>query len=181
MFGVGERASTRDINLLGHVVSIFQDICELEVELDGLELDANEVDGESIIEDANYEGVRITVMARLGKTQLPIQIDIGFADVITPAPTIVDFLTILDFPAPHLYGYAPETVIAEKFQAMTALGMTNSRMKDFYDIWRLVDYFEFDGKILQNAIRRTFDYRSTELPSETHVIFSDEFAVNKRA
>lgn len=83
--------------------------------------------------------------------------------------------------SPHLYGYPPETVIAEKFQAMTALGMTNSRMKDFYNIWRLAGYFVFDGKILQNAIRRTFDNRLTKLPSETHVIFSDEFAVNKKA
>lgn len=188
VWGLANARPTRDIDLLGHasntiehVMNIFQDICGLEVDPDGLEFDANEVHGESIKEDADYEGVRITLMARLGKTQLPIQIDVGFADVITPAPKIVDFPTILDFPAPHLYGYPPETVIAEKFQAMTALGMTNSRMKDFYDIWRLAAHFEFDGKILQNAIQRTFDNRATELPSETHVIFSDEFAADKKA
>ena len=88
--------------------------------------------------------------------------------------------TILDFPVPHLYGYPPETVIAEKFQAMTVLGMANSRMKDFYDIWMLITNFEFDGMVIQTAIERTFQNRSTELPTETHIVFSDEFADNKR-
>lgn len=100
VWGLANARPTRDIDLLGHVsntiaidhvVSIFQDICGLEFDPDGLEFDANEVHGETSKEDAEYEGVRITLTARLGKTQLPIQIDIGFADVITPAPTIVDF------------------------------------------------------------------------------------------
>jgi hypothetical protein len=132
------------------------------------------------VSNLDFEKTMITMPARLGRTRLNIQIDIGFADVITPAPERLDYPTLLDFPAPHLYGYPPETAIAEKFQAMTVLGMANSRMKDFYDIWMLITNFEFDGRVIQTAIERTFDNRSTELPDEKHIIFSDEFAENKR-
>jgi hypothetical protein len=70
--------------------------------------------------------------------------------------------------------------MAEKFQAMTVLGMANSRMKDFYDIWMLITNFEFDGMVIQTAIERTFQNRSTELPDERHIVFSEEFAESKR-
>jgi predicted nucleotidyltransferase component of viral defense system len=186
-WGLTNVRPTRDIDLLGHtqntvdaVLKIFQDLSKLEAEPDGLEFDPVHIQSERIKEDADYEGIRITMTARLGKTRLTIQIDIGFADVITPAPERLDYPTILDFPAPHLYGYPPETVIAEKFQAMTVLGMANSRMKDFYDIWMLITNFEFDGMVIQTAIERTFQNRSTELPTEKHIVFSDEFAENKR-
>lgn len=186
-WGLTNLRPTRDIDLLGHtqntvdaVLKIFQDLSKLETDPDGLEFDPVQVQGERIKEDADYEGIRITMPARLGKTRLTIQIDIGFADVITPAPERLDYPTILDFPVPHLYGYPPETVIAEKFQAMTVLGMANSRMKDFYDIWMLITNFEFDGMVIQTAIERTFQNRSTDLPDEKHIIFSEEFAESKR-
>ena len=186
-WGLTNLRPTRDIDLLGHtqntvdsVLKIFQDISKLESEPDGLEFDPVHIQGEKIKEDADYEGIRITMAARLGKIRLTIQIDIGFADVITPAPERLDYPTILDFPAPHLYGYPPETVIAEKFQAMTVLGKANSRMKDFYDIWMLITNIEFVGMVIQTAIERTFQNRSTEIPTEKHIIFSDEFAENKR-
>jgi len=137
-WGLANLRSTRDIDLLGHtrntlqhVVKIFQAICRSEVDPDGLEFDSGDIQGEHIKEAAEYEGIRITIMARLGKSRLPVQIDIGFADVVTPEPEMLEYPVILDFPAPHLYGYPPETVVAEKFQAMTVLGMANSRMKDF--------------------------------------------------
>jgi predicted nucleotidyltransferase component of viral defense system len=186
-WGLTNLRPTRDIDLLGHtqntvdaVLKIFQDLSKLEADPDGLEFDPVHIRSERIKEDAEYEGIRITMTARLGKTRLTIQIDIGFADVITPAPERLDYPTILDFPVPHLYGYPPETVIAEKFQAMTVLGMANSRMKDFYDIWMLITNFEFDGRVIQTAIERTFQNRSTELPDERHIVFSKEFAENKR-
>lgn len=185
-WGLNNLRPTRDIDLLGHtqntidsVVKIFHDLCKLDAEPDGLEFDTDQIRGERIKEDAEYEGIRIIIPAQLGKTRLTIQIDIGFADVITPAPEKLDYPTILDLPAPRLYGYPPETVLAEKFQAMTVLGMANSRMKDFYDIWMLVTNFEFDGIVLQTAIERTFQNRETELPLETHVVFTDKFAESK--
>jgi predicted nucleotidyltransferase component of viral defense system len=186
-WGLTNFRPTRDIDLLGytqngieHVVSIFQDVCKLNTEPDGLEFDAKHVQGERIKEEAEYEGIRIDITARLGKSWLPIQIDIGFADVVTPAPASLEYPTILNLAAPRLYGYPPETILAEKFQAMTVLGMANSRMKDFYDIWMLITKFEFSGTIVQRALQRTFENRSTELPSAAHVIFSDEFVETKR-
>lgn len=182
-WGLNDMRPTRDIDLLGHtqntidhIVGVFQEVCRQETEPDGLMFDAKRVKGERIDDEAKYEGVRITMTAELGRTRIPIQIDIGFEDVITPGSTSFNYPTILDFPAPHLHGYPPETIIAEKFQAMTALGMANSRMKDFYDIWMLATNFEFDGKTLQCALENTFKNRNTELPGEEHIIFLNEFA-----
>jgi hypothetical protein len=188
VWGFTNMRPTRDIDLLGHtrntvdsVSRIFRDVSKLASEPDGLEFDPDHIQGEIIKEDAEYEGIRITMPAQLGRTRLNIQIDIGFADVITPAPEKLEYPTILDLPAPSLFGYPAETVIAEKFQAMTVLGMVNSRMKDFYDIWMLITNLEFDGIVIQTAIERTFQNRGTELPTETHIIFSDEFVENKMA
>jgi hypothetical protein len=92
-----------------------------------------------------------------------MQIDVGFGDVLTPAAVATDYPTILDLPAPRLNGYCRETVVAEKFQAMVKLGLVNSRMKDFYDIWVLSQQFDFDGSVLSNAITRTFAHRETQI------------------
>jgi hypothetical protein len=185
--GHGKLSSTRDVDLLGyvtntleHIKSLFEDVCRLEVPSDGLEFDKN-VSVERIKEDAEYEGVRVNVLAYLDKTRIPIQIDIGFADVVTPAPKKLEYPILLDFPAPHVYGYPRETVAAEKFQAMIVLGMANSRMKDFYDLCMMFDQFEFDGLTMQNALQRTFQNRDTEFPTEKHTIFLSEFAENKTA
>jgi hypothetical protein len=71
---------------------------------------------------------------------------------------------LLDLPAPRLRAYRPQTVIAEKFQAMVFLGRANSRMKDFYDIWVLPRSHEFSDDRLARAISATFDRRATEVP-----------------
>ncbi len=185
VWGMASLRPTRDIDLLGHtsnaiesVTEIFCDICRLKTESDGLQFDEH-LQSERIKEDADYAGIRITVTARLGKTKFPIQIDIGFADVVTPAPEKLNYPTLLDHPAPYLYGYPRETVIAEKVQAMTVLGMANSRMKDFYDIWQLIEQFEFDGEVIQDALEKTFQNRNTELPGGDHIIFSDAFLESK--
>ena len=187
VWGMANFRPTRDVDLLGHVTntlehikSLFEDVCRLEVPSDGLEFDKN-VSVERIKEDAEYEGVRVNVLAYLDKTRIPIQIDIGFADVVTPAPKKLEYPILLDFPAPHVYGYPRETVVAEKFQAMIVLGMANSRMKDFYDLCMMFDQFEFDGLTMQNALQRTFQNRDTEFPTEKHTIFLSEFAENKTA
>jgi hypothetical protein len=187
VWGMANFRPTRDVDLLGHVTntlehikSLFEDVCRLEVLPDGLEFDKN-VSVERIKEDAEYEGVRVNVLAYLDKTRLHIQIDIGFADVVTPAPKKLEYPILLDFPAPHVYGYPRETVAAEKFQAMIVLGMANSRMKDFYDLCMMFDQFEFDGLTMQNALQKTFQNRDTEFPTEKHTIFLSEFAENKTA
>jgi hypothetical protein len=95
-----------------------------------------------------------------------MQVDMGFGDELSVPPVLLDYPTILDFPAPRLLGYHRETGIAEKLEAMVRLGSINSRMKDFFDIWLLSRHFDFEGNALSRAIKKTFDNRQTEIPAE---------------
>ena len=106
-----------------------------------------------------------------------MQIDIGFGDAVTPATQILEFPALLSPEGPRLHAYPKETVVAEKLQAIVALSMANSRMKDFYDLLALSHLFEFDGEILANAIRVTFDRRQTSLPMDKPVGLSDALCV----
>lgn len=187
-WGASVYRPTRDIDFLGFttndleaVVGIIQEVCVQEVEPDGLTFDRFTVQSERIKEDADYEGVRVNLTGYLGKAKIPLQIDIGFADVVSPAPIMLKYPTILQMPAPHLRGYPPESVVAEKLQALVFLGNVNSRMKDFYDLWVLAEHFEFDGRKLQQAIIATFRRRNTMLPRETPVGLSDAFAAENQA
>jgi len=178
--------STRDLDLLGQgepstgrLRQLFQDICSLTVADDGLTFLTDATAAEPIKEDDVYQGVRMRIDARLGNARIPLQIDIGFGDVITPGPQAVTYPTLLDFPAPQLNAYPRETVVAEKFQAMVQLGMANSRMKDVYDIWTLARQFEFDGTGLCAAIRATFQRRQTELPTTIPLALTPEFSTDR--
>lgn len=175
---------TRDIDLLGRVGNsldsvreIMAAICQISVPEDGMSFDVGTVVTERIAENADYEGVRAKFEGRLGNTRLPIQIDIGFSDIVTPAPISIEYPVILDHPSPELRAYNRETVIAEKFEAMVKLGELNSRMKDFFDIWTLARTGEFDGGELQLAVEQTFHRRGTPLTADP-VCFSDDFAMS---
>jgi len=171
---------TMDIDLLGHlendvdaVVGVLQEVCAVEVEPDAIVFHPDGVRGERIIEAADYEGVRVRFSASLGSAKVFMQVDVGFGDVVVPSPKLVDYPSMLDFPAPRLRGYTRESTVAEKFEAMTKLGMVNSRMKDFYDIWLLSRQFDFDGKTLAKAIKQTFDNRGTRLGSQPVALTSE--------
>ncbi len=162
---------TKDIDLLGRTENtihatmvVMKDICNLTVKPDGLEFDGGSVRGEIIKEDADYSGVRVTFNVTLQTARVAMQIDIGFGDVVTPIATLTTYPTMLEFPSPHLLGYPRETVVAEKLEAMVKLGMLNSRMKDFYDLWRLSMQANFDGPTLVEAIQKTFAQRKTDIP-----------------
>jgi hypothetical protein len=144
---------------------VAREVCAIEVEPDGLVFDSETVVGERIREDAEYEGIRLRLLARLGQAQTRVQLDVGFGDVVVPTPVEVDYPTILDLAAPRLCGYTRESAIAEKFEAMVVLGDVNTRLKDFYDIWFLARHFDFDGPTLTRAVRATFERRGTELPA----------------
>jgi hypothetical protein len=131
---------------------------------DGLTFDATSVKADEIREDNAYGGVRVRLLAKLGPAEIPVQIDIGVGDVVTPAPENAAFPTLLDFPAPQLRVYPVYTVVAEKFEAMVKLGMGNTRMKDFHDVWFLARRFELDPVILRQAIEATFARRQTKVP-----------------
>ena len=159
---------TKDIDLLARmdntvkaVETVMREVCGQEVEADGLVFDTESVAGEAIKEDADYPGVRVTFLVTLLNGRLSMQIDMGFGDVVTPSAAMTGYPALLDFPAPLMLGYPRETVVAEKFEAMTKLGLLNSRMKDFYDLWVLCQQFDFDGVTLATAIRRTFTHRKT--------------------
>ncbi len=117
--------------------------------------------------------------ANVGGARVSITIDVGFGDAIEPGIETIDYPTMLDLPAPRLRAYARETVIAEKFQAMVALGRANSRMKDFYDIWLLSRSFSFDDDRLARAIAATFERRGTAIPSDTPDALTPAFATDE--
>jgi hypothetical protein len=143
---------------------IFEEICDMKVEDDGVRFAPDTVKVEKIKEDQDYEGLRVTFTGFMEAARLPVQIDIGFGDAVTPDPIETDFPTLLQSPAPRLLSYPRETVIAEKFEAMVKLGIANTRMKDFHDLKTLSEHFQFDSESLVTAIQRTFERRKTALP-----------------
>lgn len=173
---------TKDLDLLGRgeksperMSAVFGEIITHPVEDDGLLFSQATLHAERIKEDEEYEGVRVRCDAQLENARITMQIDVGFGDAVTPAPTTVTFPTLLAFPAPMLLAYPMETVVAEKFQAMVKLGIANSRMKDYFDLWVLARRFAFDGPTLSCAVQATFSRRRTDLPSEPPIALSDIF------
>lgn len=174
---------TKDLDLLGFgktdvptLEAVAREICRIDGE-DGLEFLPETVKGSIIREEEIYGGVRLNLLAMLEKARIPMQIDVGSGDAITPEAREETLPTILDLlPAPRIRIYPKETVLAEKFEAMVKLGIGNSRMKDFWDIAYLIKEFEFDGELLQRAIRATFTTRQTPLPQNLPLALTDEFA-----
>jgi Nucleotidyl transferase AbiEii toxin, Type IV TA system len=175
--------ATRDADFLAkgdnspeRFMRIFRKISALEVQDDGLRFDSKTVQAERIKENEDYEGIRLTLTAFLDKAQIPIQIDIGFGDAISPGPIESEYPTLLNLPAPRLLTYPRETVVSEKLEAIVKLGIANSRMKDFHDLHSLSKTFEFDGKALINAVRATFERRGTAFPEGgSPLAFTPEF------
>lgn len=173
---------THDADFLGfgsaeipHIEEIFRDICRIEVE-DGIAFQPDTVKAAEIRKEANYAGVRVTLLGMLDSARCPVQIDIGFGDAVVPGPDEVHYPVILgEMPEPHLHVYPRYTVVAEKLEALTSLGMLNSRMKDYFDLWILAKHSDFDGQILSRAVAATFDRRRTAIPTGLPIGLSDEF------
>lgn len=164
---------TGDLDLLGfgddevtRVADTFRAICAVEASDDGVVFDVDRLEATAIREGAEYGGVRVRTRAVIGGARVPIQIDIGFGDAVTPSVVEIDYPTLLDGPAPHLRTYPAETVVAEKFEALVSLGLANTRMKDFYDLWLISRTFGYTATGLGEAIRRPFERRRTTLPNQ---------------
>jgi hypothetical protein len=163
---------TRDIDLLGfgpselaHLTDVFQRVCTQPCD-DGMNFAPASVQSARIRKDANYEGVRVTLVGALDGARCSVQIDIGYGDAVTPAPERVAFPVLLeDTETPTLRAYPVYTVIAEKYQAIVSLGMANTRMKDYFDLWFLACYAEINPALLYQAITATFQRRKTPLPT----------------
>jgi len=173
---------TLDIDLLGRIdnrietsLRVTREICRQEVEPDGVAFDIATIEAERIAEDADYEGIRVRFRGSLGTARIVMQLDIGFGDVVIPSPKLTNYPVLLDLPVPRLRGYSRESTIAEKFEAMVKLGILNSRMKDFFDIWLMSRQFDFNGTTLAEAVLKTFSTRGTKIPAEP-LALTDTFA-----
>ena len=174
---------TLEMDLLGYgdnrpqtQVEIVRSVCRLDVVPDGLDFDPASVGGEEILETAVERGVRLRAEVHLGKALIPLQVDVGFGDPVTPGPVTVELPSLLGFPAARMRAYPPETVVAEKFESLVRLGVKSSRMKDVYDLWHLASQRSFAGDTLQRAMQATFRARLTPLPRVTPVALTEEIA-----
>ena len=176
---------TRDADLLAFgsddvdaVVAIFKKICQIDVE-DGIQFDVQSVKGSTIRKEASYGGVRIDLKAKLDGANIRLQIDIGYGDVVTPEPETINYPVLLaELAAPSLRVYPKYTVVAEKFQAICVLGIANSRMKDYFDLWILLRDTSLDQQLLRQAILATLACRQTPAINGIPTGLSDQFAID---
>ena len=173
---------TRDIDLLGfglaelpHLTGVFEALCQLDVD-DGIRFDGATIEAQEIRKEANYAGIRLTLLAWIDSAKCSVQVDVGYGDAVTPAPEMADYPVMLEgFAAPRLRVYPRYTVVAEKLDAIVSLGMANSRMKDYFDLWVLLNRCELDPQILQQAVNATMARRRTVVPVGLPLGLSDEF------
>lgn len=174
---------TRDADFLGFgpadteaLASTIREICGVAVD-DGMEFDPASITVEDIREEANYGGLRVRLVSRLGNARCTVQLDVGYGDAVTPGPEEAVYPTLLDDqPAPRLRVYPRAAVAAEKLEAIVSLGMANSRMKDFFDLRALAHEGVLDARLLGDAIAATFQRRGTAVPEDVPLGLSDEFA-----
>jgi predicted nucleotidyltransferase component of viral defense system len=163
---------TRDLDLLGFgdsdpklTLNLFREICAIEAD-DAVAFDIDGLAADTVRDESGYGGLRLKTYATVDGARVRVVIDIGYGDATEPGLIDIELSVLLDQPAPNLRAYPYETVIAEKFQAMVALGLANTRLKDFYDIWILAQTYEFNDDRLAQAIAATFARRKTVIPTE---------------
>ena len=173
---------TRNLDLLGYgdpapdaVLDVFREVLGQE-QPDGVVFDAGAARISRIREENEYGGLRMRATADIAGALITVNVDVGFGDATDPPAEWLDYPVLLDMPAPRLRGYARETVVAEKFQAMVDLGMANSRMKDYHDLWIISQAFEIDRSRLAAAISATFARRGTAIPDRVPDGLSPTFA-----
>jgi predicted nucleotidyltransferase component of viral defense system len=173
---------TRDLDLLGYgdsspetMLMIFKEICQTTAD-DGIHFNSDALHIDLIREELEYGGIRLRTTGTLAGARIAIIVDVGFGDTVEPGADEIDLPVLLNLPAPRLRAYTRETVIAEKFQAMVALGRANSRMKDFYDVWVLSKTYDFAAERLAKAIAATFERRKTPIPETLAAAITPEFS-----
>lgn len=177
---------TQDVDLLGfgdaqpvQVAADFAAILrEVDDPTDGVTFDHASIVVEEIRGAREYPGVRVRIPATLATANIVVQVDVGFGDAVTPKAEVRDFPVLLGHEAPRIRIYPQETAVAEKFEAICSIGLANSRMKDYYDLLTMSRRFPFDGEVLVEAIRATFERRGTPVPTELPVGLSDAFGVH---
>ena len=182
-----DNRETRDIDFLGFgsdepdaVRSIFAEIMQIESD-DGLVFDIDAITAIPIREAMEYGGIRLRTVAYLERTRVPVVLDIGFGDALADPDQTIDYPSILGMDRPNIRSYPPASVIAEKFQAVVALGLANGRMKDFYDLWAVPRALEIEAAALDAAIAATFERRGTPVPTERPAGLSEAMAQDPTA
>ena len=185
--GIPRARPTMDIDMLrkgqadqASLIALVKDCARLDVEADGLSFLVDSVVAEEITKDSEYKGTRILLDARMDKVRLRIQIDFGVGDVMVPGPRMIEYPAFLASDTIQLLAYPIESAIAEKLQAMVALGNANSRMKDFYDVWMCSNHLDFEADTLLNAISATFENRETPVPTEEFEALTGSFVEQHR-
>ncbi len=174
---------TKDIDLLGagdndlaYIKQTFSKICRISAD-DGISFLSESVTVDTIKKDGGYTGARVELFGELAKAKIKIQIDIGYGDAVTPGPIDAHYPVLLsDLPAPKIRTYPIYTVIAEKLHAIALLGMANSRLKDYFDLYVLLNNEQIDNQVLAKAIHATFNRRGMDLPEVLPIGLTDEFA-----
>ncbi len=176
---------TRDLDLLGFgdsdpklTLNLFREICAIDAD-DAVVFDIDGLAVDSVRDESGYGGLRLKTYATVDGARVRVVIDIGYGDATEPGLIDIELPVLLDQPAPNLRAYSYETVIAEKFQAMVALGLANTRLKDFYDIWNLAQAYEFNDDRLAQAIAATFARRQTDIPAERPDGLTSSFASDR--
>lgn len=181
-FGGLDARPTVDIDFLGERISrdiatltdVFKEVCAINYDPDGVTFDIESMTAEELMLNKEYNGVRIQVKASLHSMRESVSMDIGFGDVIYNGGQSLDYPVLLDEEPINLLAYSAETVVAEKFEAMIKLGLLNSRMKDFYDVYTILTGGDLNDEDLRKAIRATFENRNT-VYDDNHPLFSEEF------
>jgi predicted nucleotidyltransferase component of viral defense system len=183
LWGASPHRATRDLDLLAEgdvdsdvITKKITTICNTVVAEDGLEFDLSGFTVNDIRVEDRYGGKRVKFLGLLGSTRIPIQIDIGIGDAVTPSPIESQYPTLLNMDLPHVLAYPRETVVAEKLEAIIDLGMNNSRMKDFFDLWFIFTTFQDDLNMLAQAVQKTFARRGQLIPQDVPIGLSDQFA-----
>jgi hypothetical protein len=185
MWGTAYRP-TRDIDFTGYgssdpedVIAAVRDICNTPDDVEQIVFDTDTITAEPIRDGSEYDGLRLKIRARLGESEMTIQMDVGFGNAIVPGPQEEEYRTILGDPPPRIRAYPPESVVAEKMNAMVVLGERNSRYKDFYDIHALAQGFPFERSTLARAVRATFDRRATPIAPDIPMALTGSFYANE--
>ena len=180
--------ATRDVDVLAldgadepYVRQVVAAICGVPCPEDALTFDLSTVRVFPIRAAQDQPSQRVTLTARLGSARIPLQVDVGFGDIVVPGPDEVQYPTLIEGMAvPSVRAYPRATSVAEKFEAIVKLGQQNSRMKDFHDIWALSEMFSFDGSLLRKAISACFARRGTEWISRIPPALTSTFYSNDR-
>jgi hypothetical protein len=165
--------ATRDLDFLRRGVAALdsiradlETICGANVTPDGVAFDARSIRLEAIRREDEYAGTRARMFATCGSIRMTLQVDLGVGDAAWPPPESRLYPGLLDLPTAPVLAYVPESVVAEKLEAMVVLGQRNSRIKDFFDIQHLAVLRGFEGSVLAESVRRTFARRGTPVPEE---------------